>query len=659
MLTRTRLSVWLGLLALFVGLACNPLTVAVNPTDTPKPAGTAVPAATAVPTALPAATAFTETTIKVDSLYVINGTPATGGTDPLQVKLRRATPPGQLRVGFFEEEVGGIGSQWHAAGWEAVVLASMLLGVEPTDYEFSFSAGGRIDGPSAGGLMTVAVLAALRGDTPRPDVTMTGTINPDGTIGPVGGIPQKLDGAARKGKKIVLVPIGQRYDTDMNTKQLVDVVEVGKNLGIEVREVSNIYDAYQQIVGKPLPRPTVVASTPQLPSRAFDRLKAKTAEWYSRYLKERNQFLSFPSSIQKLLVAYVQVSDDMANKASKDLNQGLAAVAYVEAAQATTMIRQINVAGGMFQRYSESGITAAINYLKSTMTVQTELNAMVDQLQALDPKTVSDIVSIFDAYSKLGTAQGLIEVAGDDVDYLSKNLASYKNNDELFIAMMYIAENYSTASDYVQMTRDAVDIGMGFGTTPMPKPEKVSHIADALRRASEANLALFDSLVVGTQATQYGLSIDAARILFQRKDNDYLTVRAVAQGTGTLSRRLGEGPKAAPMIFGNSQNSFALSASLIAKYYSLGAKVDKNMNIVSFASDKALGEMIDFADQRAKEMINLCGDDVPVPALMYYENARANRQGRAQDQLNALNYYWQATALAQAEAFLTGKLSPK
>jgi hypothetical protein len=62
--------------------------------------------------------------------------------------------------------------------------------------------------------------------------------------------------------------------------------------------------------------------------------------------------------------------------------------------------------------------------------------------------------------------------------------------------------------------------------------------------------------------------------------------------------------------------------------------------------------MLDFADQRARELINSAGDDSPIPAITYYEQARALRQGDAQDQLDALNYYWQAAILAQAEMYL-------
>ena len=76
--------------------------------------------------------------------------------------------------------------------WLAAFNASQALSLPVTAHEFLVKAGGTIDGPSAGMLMTVAMIALIKGDPIRPDTTMTGCINPDGTAGPVGGIPQKM-----------------------------------------------------------------------------------------------------------------------------------------------------------------------------------------------------------------------------------------------------------------------------------------------------------------------------------------------------------------------------------------------------------------------------------------------------------------------------------
>ncbi len=68
-----------------------------------------------------------------------------------------------------------------------------------------------VGGPSAGGAMTVALIAAIEGKAPNPQVAMTGTIEANGRIGPVGGVIQKAQAAAQKGYKKFLIPQGSRY----------------------------------------------------------------------------------------------------------------------------------------------------------------------------------------------------------------------------------------------------------------------------------------------------------------------------------------------------------------------------------------------------------------------------------------------------------------
>ena len=95
---------------------------------------------------------------------------------------------------------GAVGDMWRSSGWMAALVATTLLDQDPTRYRIAFDLGGRVDGPSAGALTTSGLLALL-GDfgALRTDTTMTGTINPDGTVGPVGGIPLKVAGVAEAG----------------------------------------------------------------------------------------------------------------------------------------------------------------------------------------------------------------------------------------------------------------------------------------------------------------------------------------------------------------------------------------------------------------------------------------------------------------------------
>jgi hypothetical protein len=180
-----------------------------------------------------------------------------GGTNPITITVA-PNFSGQVSVGIMESYSGGTADDWRAAAWIAAFCASQVSDHIISDHTFLIQSGGHIGGPSAGMLMTAAMLAMILGDAIRPDATMTGTINPDGCIGPVGGITHKLSGAVKSGIKHFGYPVGQRLSPNGKTGELDDLHEKAQELGIEAVEVRNIYDAYQLLTGKPLPRPAAV-----------------------------------------------------------------------------------------------------------------------------------------------------------------------------------------------------------------------------------------------------------------------------------------------------------------------------------------------------------------------------------------------------------------
>ena len=64
-------------------------------------------------------------------------------------------------------------------------------------------------GQSAGVAMTILLISELVKKEVKRDVLMTGSINPFGIIGRVGGIIEKTDAAGKYGTKIFLIPLGQ------------------------------------------------------------------------------------------------------------------------------------------------------------------------------------------------------------------------------------------------------------------------------------------------------------------------------------------------------------------------------------------------------------------------------------------------------------------
>ncbi|MDX9954750.1 MAG: S16 family serine protease [Anaerolineae bacterium] len=602
-------------------------------------------------------TQISERTVSINALwYATDSTGrAIGGMSPTRITVRPASNRDELRVGFFEEEVGGSGPMWRSAGWTAVTVASQLLGIDPRDYEFSYAVGGRIDGPSAGTYMTVGTLAALLGDTLRDDAAMTGTINPDGTVGPVGGIPQKIEGAAAQGMQLILVPAGLRYDVDGNTGQLVDVIGVGENLGVEVREVSTIFEAYELLTGVPLPRPQVTARAPQLPARAFDRVRATALEWLARYQDARGRVQSLPADIQDLLVDGVLTADEAAANADSALQQGLAAVAYNRALEAAFQMQMWQLVGEVLQRYFNGDISDAIDYLLATQSVLIEKDAVVELLRTEEPATTSDHIALFDAYTNIGRAEGLVVLANGTLNNLGQNIGVL-SEDEILGQLIEISAYYVLAKDCVQLARDSVDMGFGYGTPVEVAPERIQAMSELLRRAANANVDYFETTIVDQVADAWGIHPNQARELFMYYDWDYLFTQASEVGVQSLSMTLKDPAQVTPLVLGNSISAYAESAALVAKHYSLGAELDEYGTVVAIAKERALADMLELADLRAREMISLNGDDVPVTAVLYYENARMQRQGDPEGQLEALKSYWSASTLAQVQAYLSGLL---
>jgi len=115
-----------------------------------------------------------------------------------------------------------------------------------------------VDGGSAGGAMTVLLISDISGKPINDKILMTGTIQPDGSIGEIGGVAQKADAAGKYGAKIFLVPKGQGvtqvescdekkegvfiYRTcTMQEKPLSPITE--NQYGMKVVEIDNITDA--------------------------------------------------------------------------------------------------------------------------------------------------------------------------------------------------------------------------------------------------------------------------------------------------------------------------------------------------------------------------------------------------------------------------------
>ncbi len=159
---------------------------------------------------------------------------------------------------------------------------------------------GTVDGPSAGAAFALAIVSAVSGIEINSSVAITGTLESDGAIGPVGGILEKARAAKSAGAKVFLIPKGTRYQTYFETRKLpekggvvieeertirTDVVSYGaSDLGLLVIEISNINEAIPFVLPGFSGRigGSQIEEIPLLPEKYFPSLEGALRDISSR-----------------------------------------------------------------------------------------------------------------------------------------------------------------------------------------------------------------------------------------------------------------------------------------------------------------------------------------------------------------------------------------
>ncbi|MEV7185323.1 S16 family serine protease [Kitasatospora sp. NPDC093102] len=114
----------------------------------------------------------------------------------------------------------------------ATVAALNYLHLSPDQVKVKIDLG-EVGGPSAGQMLALGIVDKLAGDGKGGDLTGgltiagTGTIDEDGTVGPVGGVPLKTQAAARDGATVFLLPKDECTDAKVNTPKSLRLVPVG------------------------------------------------------------------------------------------------------------------------------------------------------------------------------------------------------------------------------------------------------------------------------------------------------------------------------------------------------------------------------------------------------------------------------------------------
>jgi uncharacterized protein len=619
----------------------------------------------------------TQSKATVDALYVQMGGPAiaVGGITP--VKLATAPNPDQtVQVGLYEEFNGGTGPQWRAGVWVAAIVASTVLGKDLTDFTFSASSGGYIDGASASGLMAGGFLAAMTGAPIDPKVTMTGIINPDGTIGPVGGIPEKFLGSIEKGKKRLGYPIGMRKAKSEATGEDVDLVELAKKHGAEAVEIADVHEAYKLLTGKELPEAVPVSEADMaLDKGTAAALEDKYKDWQKRLAQEWSSIVQLDSAgklpaVLGTMRDYTKSYSDLAESLHK---KGQVSAAYQRMLYAWTFATATNSTYDILGKVRKGDISGAVAELNTLDTLGKNQEAVFQKIGALRPKTLGGHLQMMAAFKTALRSyvyrQLAEQVTLQTIGYLETLtkesptvLGSATTGDAVVAALaptlLYLGRTSAeTTLALQQLEFEKEDSVMYMCSIP-----NVRRMATSFSSASAAGVTYFDTMVIDELSKSAGITADDARNRFSVVEPDYLAAYMMTKLADTeglpkeLKTAWGEKSLAwGLMSLAGSEIAYYDSAELIAKYYSLGIHTDENNKVDKIMFESAFTNMLASAERNARanaRAARIAAGAIPVQAKLAYEIATSLRDGDLNDKVEALGEFWTSSSFSQTAVML-------
>ena len=572
-----------------------------------------------------------------------------GEARPMQVKVELSEGSG-ARLGFFESEFFGTGSQWRAAGWMAAVVAALESSQPLAHWRISYDVPGLIDGPSAGMLMTVSTLSAMLGQKMLPGVSMTGTINPDGSIGPVSGIYHKLAGAQARGLKKILIPAGQRME-EQKGGGVKDLLQRGRELGLEVREVNDLEEAYQQLTGQALHQAPDDGRRFTMPPRARQALTQSYARWEAKLgdalERMRKTAAQVPSQFHPKLDLAWKNAQTMRARAQQAKQRGNLCLAMpwmflaAEAADTGTHLSYLYVA------QARGGEQEMMRVFEGYLIKPDFLDGFQRKLNQQKIENLNDLMALSEAYAYFNAALGTTITTQE----MLKNIKKLTQKAPLLQVVETITLHEAMARNLFYFVDDLLLMGMGHPGRPLKDHQALVEWARGMHLAAGANLGYIEKAIIEPVAEEAHVDAGELKLKLLARDYQYQQANLCYRAMPALLKRVEPGPNQAAAVLGGATASFALSGLVVAKYYCLGAPPDNTGRVGSIKRPEALKAMLGSSRRRLRQTILAVqgqGYDPVMPLFHYLAGEASNALSQAPDDvITSLAEYWAGSTLGR------------
>lgn len=595
-----------------------------------------------------------------------------GNTTPALVTVED-NDTDRIRVGVLEGSALQLSGQWRTSVWLAALQASLALDRPLSDWIVWVEAirnGERFDGPSAGGLLTAGILAGMTGQKANPRFTMTGTINPDGTIGPVGGIPQKFQAAIRAGKTTLGYPMGQQIVWDIVANREMDIRAMAQN-GIEVVEIPDVEAAYGYLTGVTLVQPKPVAPAEMtLPPKIESALRMQCQQWLASTETTFGDFNALGLEEPDLAQRWREV-ETLYAETKRFLDDGEVAAAYALANQLFIDADTAYLRGRVVQHVRAGRFQEANNFTQSVIdNVDKRLAETSGKMKSALAKSANDLASLAAAFEALGSAVrhffrgfDLRKQNQAKIDTILAGLRAgrLKPTPELARELIELLDHALVEVAAANVHNFVAGQNLDFRPDVRPNAReipasRVQRLGQLLHTAGNANISYFEQTTLTEIARAHGVTLDVVKANFG--DPTYRLLHDDIRATAEVAFMsiVGEGPTLDMVRLAGALSAYVDAAVLIAKYYSLEGVTNDRGEIQSLGRGHVLPRMLELAETKARihaaRAKKLAGE-IPVAARMAYQIGRSWQMAPSiPARMQALQQFWRASMLSQMAVLL-------
>lgn len=533
------------------------------------------------------------------------------------------------------------------------------------------------------GLAVGMVATSARRPYPK-DTVVLGNLNPDGSMGPVSHLADRMNAIAAAGYTRVIIPRTQRFDSDANG-EVVNMVRHAEDLHLTCIAADTVTDAIEQAMNDPLPEMEVSTGAPKYSNEVasfiddFAHREQDELTTDLRYAPKDGELAKYPPR-QAALWHSIYADMDAGQQAYR---AGQVYIAYRLFARANARMHGVNALGGQ---------TRAIFDVKASLAQAADLSQRLHDLitpPAIDKNELQSAVLVaemgdwgYDIMASLEDAQLVTKQA-----YSQRTDATDAEKDRARETILFALEQSKYLLNQVDFfTKLQPHIGTG---QPRPVDENAARLLPQLIPAELATAQTFtDGIRFQASALREGLLFDARLAAYvktlretqaewnsrqRRKEIEQTTVASApgngsvkpdaSDATGTVSFDAGTTYAPPHTLVAPTTPARKLSdvarclvwvnhdceiATLDEKYLRLNGAIDPVTHEWHVKDRAKLNALLDLAETGARRGIAFAenaGIDSSVFSMIYERAAQARIQEDDAAALDALRNYWRCGLL--------------